>query len=116
MLSLSHSADDYEPPVHYMNQTNAWCTKDIFNEFLKQVAKDICVSAANPACLILDNCRSHDVHAADSIEGLELIFLPPNTTSKLQPLDQGIISSVKRRYRYQVRFFCRSFDIDMATI
>ena len=30
---------------------------------------------------------------------LEVIFLPPNTTSKLQPMDAGIIAASKRHYR-----------------
>ena len=48
--------------------------------------------------LLVDNARVH--HST----GLELQCttvekLPPNTTSVLQPLDQGIIMAAKRRYR-----------------
>ena len=32
---------------------------------------------------------------------VEVIALPPNTTSKLQPLDAGIISSFKRHFRHR---------------
>ena len=31
----------------------------------------------------------------DGLKAIELIFLPPNTTSKTQPMDQGVIRSLK---------------------
>ena len=33
------------------------------------------------------------------LESVELIFLPPNTTSEIQPCDQGIIKTMKTYYR-----------------
>jgi hypothetical protein len=33
------------------------------------------------------------------LESIELLFLPPNTTSRLEALDVGIIKSFKQRYR-----------------
>jgi hypothetical protein len=47
--------------------------------------------------LLLDNCSAHVV--VDDLQNVKLIFLPPNTTSKIQPLDQGIINSFKLNYR-----------------
>jgi hypothetical protein len=57
--------------------------------------------------LLLDNFSAH-LAAANEVESMpqglglgntEVVFLPPNTISKLQPLDQGIIASFKARYR-----------------
>ena len=50
--------------------------------------------------LVIVNCTAHP-------RGLELTninikFLPPNTTAKLQPCDQGIIQSLKVHYRHQL--------------
>ena len=47
--------------------------------------------------LLVDNCP-----ARPTIEGLEavnVVFLPKNTTSKLQPMDMDVIRSLKAHYR-----------------
>ncbi|XP_055371913.1 tigger transposable element-derived protein 1-like [Condylostylus longicornis] len=48
--------------------------------------------------LLIDNAPSHSSLLLKSDENIRIIFLPPNTTSLIQPMDQGIISSFKRRY------------------
>ena len=46
--------------------------------------------------LFIDNCTAHpEVH----LSNIKLIFLPPNTTARLQPMDAGIIQTVKMTYR-----------------
>ncbi|GJP33566.1 hypothetical protein CLOM_g18093 [Closterium sp. NIES-68] len=61
--------------------------------------------------ILLDNASSHALNPQRAIEeellgfktlkmsNVRLIFLPPNTTCFTQPLDQGIIATVKTRYR-----------------
>ena len=48
--------------------------------------------------LFMDNCPAHTAGILD-IANVEVRFLPPNTTSKLQPLDGGIIRALKAHYR-----------------
>ena len=43
--------------------------------------------------LLLDNAGGHPVDLYH--EGVQIEFLPPNTTSLLQPMDQGVIRAVK---------------------
>ncbi|GFX01783.1 tigger transposable element-derived protein 6 [Trichonephila clavipes] len=50
--------------------------------------------------LILDNCTVHN--NAPPLSNEKLQFPPPNSTSKLQPLDQGIIHNFKTFYRREV--------------
>ena len=50
--------------------------------------------------LLIDNAPSHIV---DEYSNINIQFLPPNTTSKIQPLNQGIIRSVKCAYRKTIQ-------------
>ena len=50
--------------------------------------------------LIVENCPAHP--KVDGLKAIELIFLPPNTTSKTQPVDQGVISSLKVFYCHSI--------------
>ena len=50
--------------------------------------------------LLIDNAPSHIIGEYSNIK---IQFLPPNTTSKIQPLNQGIIRSVKRAYRKTIQ-------------
>jgi hypothetical protein len=48
--------------------------------------------------LIIDNAPGHPTSIAIENKNVKVVFLPPNTTSLLQPLDQGIIRCVKATY------------------
>ena len=47
--------------------------------------------------LLVDNCPAHP--SIDNLVSTELIFLPPNITSKLQPMNQGVIRTLKAHYK-----------------
>ena len=79
---------------YYSNKT-AWMTAVIFELWLKKWNEKLARQKRN-VLLLIDNAPSHIVRTFSNIE---IQFLPPNTTSKLQPLDQGIIYSVKMAYR-----------------
>ncbi|GET61133.1 CENP-B homolog protein 2-like [Rhizophagus irregularis DAOM 181602=DAOM 197198] len=46
-----------------------------------------------------NNARCHESENINSLSNVKVHFLPPNTTSFFQPLDQGIIYSLKAQYR-----------------
>ena len=53
------------------------------------------------ALLLLDNAPAHPDESVllSSDKSIKAMFLPPNTTALIQPMDQGVLESLKRRYR-----------------
>lgn len=76
----------------------AWMTASVMEEWLIDFNGRM-VRQNRKICLLLDNATSHP-HL--DLTNIKLIFLPPNTTSSLQPLDQGIIHCFKMHYRKRI--------------
>ncbi|XP_036598723.1 tigger transposable element-derived protein 1-like [Trichosurus vulpecula] len=91
-------------PVHYFANPKTWITLDIFEQwfmhcFIPEVEK-FCNDNGLPfkILLILDNAPGHPLHLDDFNENVKVVYLPPNTTSLLQPMDQGVIADFKAYY------------------
>ena len=52
--------------------------------------------------ILMDNVSSHSPTFCESFSNVKVVFLPVNTTSRLQPLDAGIIKNFKVHYRKQL--------------
>ncbi len=48
--------------------------------------------------LLVDNCTSHP-NINELLTNIKLVFLPPNTTAKIQPMDAGVIKNFKYFYK-----------------
>lgn len=81
-------------PVNYRSNKSAWMTSQIFEE---EIRKWDCELKGNKILLLVDNCPAHPV--IENLQNIELRFLPANTTSVLQPMDQSVIKSLKSHYR-----------------
>ncbi|KAI8516537.1 Pyruvate decarboxylase 2 [Branchiostoma belcheri] len=83
-------------PLPWYANKKAWVTGEIFREWMRKVDREM----GKKICLLLDNytAHPHDVN----LQNIRLIFLPANTTSIRQPLDQGIIRNFKALYRSQL--------------
>jgi hypothetical protein len=116
----------YFNPSHfcqYRSQKSAWMCTEIFDDWLLGLNR-FAKMGQRQLVLLLDNAKCHsllqhrmvaewpdrpraDIAMEEKLEGLttwrlsnlRVVFLPPNTTSFVQPLDQGIIACVKARYR-----------------
>lgn len=86
-------------PLEYTSNSKAWMTSSIFEEHIRRIDRQM--KAANrKILLVIDNCPSHP--KLDFLRHVTLMFLPPNSTSKTQPMDRGIIWSLKAHYRNQL--------------
>ena len=61
---------------------------NLFTEWVGQLDNKF-VAEGRKIALIINICPAHP--RIDNLQAVELIFLPPNTTSKMQPMDQGTI-------------------------
>ncbi|XP_072140427.1 tigger transposable element-derived protein 6-like [Dermacentor andersoni] len=86
-------------PVRYRHNSKSWMTCELFAEWLIDFDSSM-AKKGRKVLLILDNCTAHHVQAV--LTAVELLFLPPNVTSKAQPLDMGVIRSFKAAYRRRV--------------
>ncbi|XP_028656953.1 tigger transposable element-derived protein 4-like [Erpetoichthys calabaricus] len=82
--------------MHYEANKKAWMTSELFSKWLKKVDAAM-VRKKRRIILFIDNCTAHN--HIPVMKAVTMKFLLPNTTSKLQPLDQGIINNFKLRYR-----------------
>ncbi|KAK3228652.1 hypothetical protein Dsin_000533 [Dipteronia sinensis] len=80
---------------HYRANKRAWMTGLLFQEFVCWFDKRM---NGRKVLLIVDNCPAHP-KVIEGLINVELFFLPPNTTSMIQPYDAGIIRALKIHYR-----------------
>ncbi|XP_054569430.1 tigger transposable element-derived protein 1-like [Eptesicus fuscus] len=91
-------------PVIWKSNKKAWVTLSVFedwftNHFVPEV-KDYCASRGLPfkVLLVLDSAPCHPADLNDIHPNIKVAYLPPNSTSLLQPMGQGVIASFKAYY------------------
>ena len=83
-------------PCHYRSQNKSWMDSILFEEWVREIDRRFTAEGKKIA-LVVDNCPAYP--SIDNLVSVDLIFFPPNTTSKLQPVDQGVIRSLKAYYK-----------------
>ena len=87
----------------YRYNKTKWMTGLIMEEYLRWLDNKM-RGERRKVLLLLDNFSGHElgvqlVGGKEALDNVRIEWLPPNTTSHWQPLDQGIIASFKLQYR-----------------
>jgi hypothetical protein len=85
---------------HYYFNKTAWMTSVIWNDWLDKLNAEM-IRQDRKIALLVDNCSSHP---AGDRSNVTVFFLPPNTTSLLQPMDGGIIKAFKDHFRRKMNW------------
>ena len=78
-------------PCKYKSQKKSWMDSQIFEEWVCKLDRVFRMEGRKTA-LLIGNCPAHP--SVSDLTNVQLVFLPPNTTSVLQPKDQGVIRSL----------------------
>lgn len=98
---------NWDNMLYYRASKNSWQTTSLFiNWFFDQFVPSVRQHLKEKklperAILLIDNCSAHGTETTLRTDdgNFKVMYLPPNTTAILQPLDQQIIRSMKLRYR-----------------
>lgn len=128
--------DKSKLPVVWKSSKKGWMTGKIFYDYFSQELQDELKRYCEKeniefkVLILVDNVSSHLSEICEVNENIKVVFLPPNTTSLLQPMDQGVISAFKANYlketlsqlinscdandQLSIKDFWKQFNIKMA--
>jgi hypothetical protein len=101
--------------IEYRYNKTKWMTGIIMEEYLQWLDNKM-RGANRKVLLLLDNFSGHElgvelVGGKQGLSNVRVEWLPPNTTSHWQPLDQGIIASFKTIYRKEwILYMLRQYE------
>ncbi|CAE1165064.1 unnamed protein product [Acanthosepion pharaonis] len=87
--------------LQFTNMDGTWMTSQLFTDVMKTLDRKM-FAQNRKIILFLDNATCHNLLPGSNLSNIKLSFMPPNTTSLIQPLDQGIIRSFKAYYRREL--------------
>jgi hypothetical protein len=85
-------------PVEYYANKRSWMTSSIWNDWLLKWDSKLTRQGRRKILLLVDNCAAHPKEHIP-LTNIRIEYFPPNTTSKTQPMDQGIIANLKVKFR-----------------
>jgi hypothetical protein len=91
-------------PVHFYSSAKGWLTGSLFIDYmtskLEGELREYCAkeNLDFKILLIVDNAPGHPTIIQDLCEHIQVAFIPPNSTSLIQPMDHGVIATFKTYY------------------
>ena len=99
-------------PYQYVAQKRISMNSQIFKHWVRKLDQNFRLGEGKIAPLI-DNCTTYLY--ISNLASIRLVFLTPNTTSILQPMDEDVIRSLKAHYREIVlHLLCRALFKDFS--
>ena len=86
---------------YYYANKKARVDSELMEEILRTLYRK-CAAEERKILLFIDNAPSHPESFSDCFSHVQFVFLPKNTTSKLQPFDAAIIKNFKVFYPKQL--------------
>ncbi|PXF48393.1 Jerky protein-like [Gracilariopsis chorda] len=89
-----------ETTVNYFSQKNAWSDSVTYRRwFLEVFMPYVRRYTSKKVALVMDNCGPHATDVLDVSGQVTIFTLPPNCTSLFQPMDMGVIATLKAKYK-----------------
>ncbi|GBN45082.1 Tigger transposable element-derived protein 4 [Araneus ventricosus] len=83
--------------VDYDFNKKSWMTSEICEKSVQKLDK-LMITECRKIALIFGIGPAHPKEINQNLKNVTVFYLPPNTTSKLQPMDQGVIKNFKIYY------------------
>ncbi|XP_035209765.1 tigger transposable element-derived protein 1-like [Stegodyphus dumicola] len=119
----AHNVSKDKLAVFWRSNAKVWVTRLLFVEWVNccfgpAVKKYLEENDLSLKCLlVLDNAPAHPPGLEEQIhpdfDFIKVLYLPPNTTSILQPMDQQVIANFKKLYTKHL--FKRCFEVTEST-
>ena len=83
-------------PCRYTAQKKSWMDSGLFEKWVREQYRKF-EREGRKVAIIIDTCAAQPIIL--NLKAINLVCLSPNTTSKTQPMDSGVILSTKAYYR-----------------
>lgn len=118
LLKVCPYLQNQEPlPVHWMHNNKGWITNQLTSDWFHEcfILQVKLYFTENGLVLnvhfLMNNVEGH-VHDL-SYDGVQIEFLPPNTTSLIEPMNQGVIRAFKALYtRNTLQHLIEGMDLE----